>query len=168
MEITAALAAGQLLTTALARLTRSQTSVAEPSAEEGSPAIGKTDGNSAALRNVLAGYDVTDMSPRHFSEMIQKLHQNGAVSDRQLHDLSMIRADLDAADLDPDEPLNLLEFYVDRLREVLGDLDDHVNSGDLGPVRITAASTLQRRLEWLEKFALIQATPQAAGWDRLA
>ncbi len=65
----------------------------------------------AAMREILAKYDVTDISPADFSKLIQSLYDKGAISKKDLQDLSAVRADLDKAGVDPDTSIDLLDFY---------------------------------------------------------
>jgi hypothetical protein len=120
-------------------------------------------GPTAAMVAILSDYDVTDVSPAKFSEMIQELFDVGVISDVELQQLAAIRHDLEMAGLQPDDSLNLLEFYVEKLAELRRrDGDDGLGQtaggrAEIGPVL--------RRLDWVEKFALIQSAPDAAGLD---
>ncbi len=169
MEITGVLTAGKFLSSALEHLSkptqppeRGKAQVPETSTASESPA-----GATAALRRIVAQYDVTHISPREFSTMIGQLHEAGALSDGQFQELAQIRADLDLQEVDPDEPLDLVDFYVDRLRELLAAPNESADSqspapaAELGP-QIASA---QRYLQWLEKFAAIQSSADAVGVD---
>jgi len=120
--------------------------------------------SSAALADILSRHDVTDITPAQFSEMIRQLHEANAISEDELRQLAAIRHDLDAEDVDPDESIDLIEFYVDKIEKLQRRLDafDEPFTGRrrLGP--------LLGRLDWIEKFSLIQAAPDAIGLDALA
>ena len=131
---------------------------AETTASNGSSAA-----NSAALREIVSEYDVTKISPRAFSDMLQKLHQAGAVSDAEFQDLSMIRLDLDKEGLDPDKGVNLVELYADRLKRLRREREDFPDSPEVSPPAMASA---QRRLEWLQKVATIQSPHGAGGVDK--
>ena len=73
--------------------------------------------SAAALREILSKYDVKDISPDEFSEMIQKLADKGVISQKELQDLSAVRGDLDKAGVGADESINLVEFYQQRIQE---------------------------------------------------
>jgi len=113
---------------------------------------------------ILRKYDVTHITPEEFSQMIQKLYKSGAISEKDYQELSAIRIDLENAHLEPDESVNLLEFYTNKLskaqKEMYIDLDEATRQQQLGPDL--------RRLDWLEKFAMIQAHPDAVGLDMAA
>jgi len=170
MEIAGILTAGKYVSSALEQLGKSGPSpetvldqASEPAATAASTGI------TSVLREIAAEYDVTDISPRDFSEMIGKLYEAGALSDQQHQDLSQIRADLDIAGVDPDETLNLVEFYVDKLRELCGSLDEaEVGGASVSARALPEAISAQRRLAWLEKLAAIQAEPDSAGLDTTA
>ena len=69
----------------------------------------------AAMRNVLSHYDMTDISPNDFSKVIQQLSQKGAISPKDMQELSSIRGDLENAGINADESVNLVQFYQQRL-----------------------------------------------------
>jgi hypothetical protein len=118
----------------------------------------------AAVVEILTRYDVTDISPAEFSEMIQKLYEAGAIAEDDVDQLARIRLDLEAAGLEPHDSLDLLEFYVERIQKLQRRLSESEGPGDgteqLGP--------LLRRLDWIEKFALIQSAPDSIGLDAVA
>jgi hypothetical protein len=65
---------------------------------------------------------------------------------------------MDAENLDPDDSIDLLDFYrktVDRARE-----DDASNES-------LVFVAMRRRLEWLQKVAILQESPEAAGMNAL-
>jgi hypothetical protein len=169
MEIAGVLTAGKFLSSALEHLSkpsRPQES-AKGAASETSTASESPASATAALRRIVAQYDVTHISPREFSTMIGQLHEAGALSDGQFQELSQIRADLDLQEVDPDEPLNLVDFYVDKLRELLEAPDDSAVSESAPPAaeRGPQIASAQRHLQWLEKFAAIQSSADAVGVD---
>jgi hypothetical protein len=169
MQIGAVLAAGQFVSTVLRQLgKRNEPEVvagAGPPETSAAP-VQLTSRNTAALGDILAQYDVTDISPRDFSEMIQKLYEAGALADQQFQELSLIRVDLDLEGVDPHERLDLLDFYLDKLRDLHRDLEDlRYPAGSASASQPPAVGAIQRRLEWLEKFALIQAAPEALRLD---
>ncbi|NQT40820.1 MAG: hypothetical protein HQ581_25215 [Planctomycetes bacterium] len=127
-------------------------------------AVGTTRPIAPAFHEVLADYDVTDISPQEFSEMIQQLHQSGAVSDRELQELALVRLDLDLAGVDADEPLNLLQFY----RRSLFDLQDRLDDPEQAAGVAEALEGVAERVAWLEKFATIQAIGMESRLDTLA
>jgi hypothetical protein len=130
------------------------------------------DANSAvtdcAFRQILSQYDVSSITPRQFSEMLQKLHQAGSISDQQYQSLSQIRTDLDASGVPPDEEVDLLKFYGQKLSAA-------PNTAAFTPAKTASSpsgspqplSTVQQRLDWLRKVSTIQNDP-AAGINSLA
>src|SRR5688572_6791072 len=66
---------------------------------------------SAEFRSILAGYDLKNISPREFSELVQKLREAGAVSENDYQELAAMRLALDEQGLDPDGPLDLVDFF---------------------------------------------------------
>ena len=122
---------------------------------QASPAVQK------ASVEILCNYDVTHITPEAFSQMIQKLHKAGAISEKDFQELSAVRGDLEKAGVEPNESINMLEFYSDKLgkaqKNLGANLDEAARQQSLGPDL--------RRLDWMQKFAMIQANPDAVGLD---
>jgi hypothetical protein len=124
-------------------------------------------GNSAAMREILAEYDVANISPRSFSEMLQKLNQTGALPDKDYQELSLVRLDLDREGIDPDERVNLVDLYAKKTEQFQRELRDfQEKTGSLAPTEAMGAA-VQKRFDWLSKFAAIHANP-AAGVNAMA
>ncbi len=146
---------------------------AEPLDRPANSAVGTTAATTAArpagaadaMREILKEYDVTDISPRGFSEMLQKLHRAGALGDKEYQELSLVRLDLDREGIGANERVNLVELFNRKLKGIQDaprDLDeDYAAQAD----REATAGTLSRRLEWLEKFSAIHSSPSPFGVD---
>lgn len=117
---------------------------------------------SAMLREILAKYDVSNVTPADFSQMIQKLYQAGALSPQEYQDLGAIRTDLDATGHAPDEPVNLLEIYRDKVKRAQREADD------ADPAARPQLAPLLGRLDWLEKFSAMHAQPDSIGLSAVA
>ena len=113
---------------------------------------------------ILGQYDVSDISAEEFSEMIQKLYRAGAITENEFRQLAAIRGDLDAAGFDADESTNLLEFYGVKISQLQR---QGKNANDPSSAQKQLGELVQR-LDWLEKFALIQAAPETLGLDAVA
>ncbi len=127
--------------------------------EQAAPPAGDSNATMGLLAVVVSQYDLTDITPRDFSEMLRELRDAGAITEADYGQLAQIRLDMDAENLDPDEPVDLLEFYrkaVDRNQQDSG-------SDKSSPV----LAAMERRLEWLEKVAILQESPEAAGMNAL-
>ena len=57
-------------------------------------------GSSESFHEILAHYDVTQITLRDFSELIQKLHESGSISDAEAKDLAQMRVELDQSNAD--------------------------------------------------------------------
>jgi len=121
-------------------------------------------GAATAMGSILVKYDVTDISPLEFSEMLNKLYEAGTLSEQELHQLASIRLDLELDGVEPDESIDLLEFYVEKIEDTQRRFDDFQ---DEAAGRRPLAPLLDR-LDWLEKFALIQSNPGSVGLNALA
>ena len=120
-------------------------------------------GSRVALGQILAKYDVKNITPTEFSEMVQKLRQAGAISDGEIQELAAIRSDLEAAGVEPDERIDLTDFYQRKLKQAQNKLDDPSEAS-----RQQRLSPLLRRYDWVQKFAVMHANPQAVGIDTVA
>lgn len=107
-------------------------------------------GATTTLRSLAAQYDVHEITPRQFGTLLQELQANAAIPAAELADLAQLRLALDAAGFDPDEPLDLVRFVEDRLRES--------DSGLLDMTQHAGQSPLQRQLAWLTKLDLLRHT----------
>jgi ribosome-binding protein aMBF1 (putative translation factor) len=117
------------------------------------------------MRQILADYDVADISPRAFSEMLQKLRQAGALSEKDFQELASIRLDVENENSAPDQRLNLVELYGKRLAAIR---QQQGASQVSAAARPASEATLQRQLGWLQKFAQIRAGTSPLGFDTLA
>ena len=135
-----------------------ETAAAEPSSSPTSP----------AFRQILSQYDISSITPRQFSEMLQKLRQSGTISDQQYQNLSQIRTDLDSSGIQPDQEVDLVKFYSQKLNMAQGAaVAAQTKTGSLPAGQSQSLSTMQQRLDWLRKVSTIQSDP-AAGINALA
>ena len=135
----------------------------ERSATSLSALLSSPSATTSALGEILARYDVTDITPREFSEMLHRMHKGGVITEDELKDLSQIRVDLDRDGIDSDESINLVDYYANKLRKQPLDFDATTLSGDE-----PSPEVLQRRLGWLEKLALVQSSPDDVELDEVA
>ena len=136
-----------------------------PNAASSNPAASSPAGAPAsdAMRQALAGYDVTDISPRAFSEMLQKLRQAGTLSEKDYQELSSIRTDLEHEGTDPDHRVNLVDLYAKKLASIRGQ-----SGASQAAVSQAAGASAQRQLEWLQSFARLHAGQGPLGFDAMA
>lgn len=129
----------------------------------GPPQVSISAGTTAALSQILSRYDVTDITPGDFSEMVQRLFEAGAISDEELQQLAAIRHDLEVDGMDPDDSLDLTDYYARKIEKLQSGLEG--SDGPPGPDEHFAP--LLQRLDWIEKFALVQSSPDAFGIDAM-
>ena len=93
MEVAGILTAGKFLSSALEQLGKPSQpqEAAEGRLSETPPTPGGPAGATPVLREILTRYDVTNISPSEFSEMIRKLHEAGALTDQEFQELSLIQ-----------------------------------------------------------------------------
>jgi hypothetical protein len=163
MEIAGALAAGRFLSGALGELEKRVSGVisgGEQSAESTAASEGLLS-ESERLREILSQYDLSRITPRELSEMLQQMRRAGVLSDQEYQRLSLIRLDLDLEQVDPNQPVDLVAFYADRLARLRKDLDDEGRREEVDE----ALTAVAERLGWLEKFAAVQEAGPDAGLD---
>ncbi|NLS91396.1 MAG: hypothetical protein GXX96_04325 [Planctomycetaceae bacterium] len=133
--------------------------ISSRASESNAQATGGSNASMDLLNGIVSQYDLTDITPRDFSEMLRELRDAGALTEGEYSELAQIRLELDAENLDPDESVNLLEFYQQTLDRARHDGDSENASA--------ALASMERRLDWLEKVAILQEAPDAAGMNAL-
>jgi hypothetical protein len=128
---------------------RSDTSVVKTAAGNAAAADASSPPTpTAAMREIVAHYDMTDISPNDFSKLIQQLSDKGVISQKDSQELSSIRVDMENAGLDPDESVNLLSFYQEKIAKAKDDAA-HAQDGAAQP----NLEPFLGKLNWLQKFA---------------
>jgi hypothetical protein len=74
----------------------------------------------AKLREIVAQYDLPDISPRELSQLVDQLRAADVLSPTELQDLAELRLELDGAGIGPDETVDLVA-YLDRTLLAAGD-----------------------------------------------
>ncbi len=111
------------------------------------------------LTGIVSQYDLEDITPRDFSEMLRELRDAGVLTEAEYGDLAQIRLDMDLENLDPDDSLDLVEFYGKTL--------DRARHTDESEKASAALDSMGRRLDWLQKVAILQESPDAAALNAL-
>ena len=118
---------------------------------------------SSAMRDIVSRYDMTDITPNDFSSMIQQLYAKGAVSAKDMQDLSSIRTDLEAAGVGADQSVNLQEFYEQQLGKAKTAAAQSPDPAAAANVQAIAA-----RMTWVQKFAAVRQEDTSAGMNAVA
>jgi hypothetical protein len=141
---------------------------AETAARKAAGALGaaSSPGTASAnpLREILSKYDVADISPQGFSDMLQRLRQTGKLPDKDFQDLSAIRQDLEQEGIAPNQHVNLLDFCTKKLSSL--EQDSKATEDKQGTAALQAS--MRRRIDWLQKFSAMHSTPSAASINALA
>jgi hypothetical protein len=95
--------------------------------------------------------------------MVQKLQQSGSISPQDAKDLAAIRMDLEQAGIDPDQSINLVDFYRERVQKAQEKLDDNP-----GNVQQQQLQSQRQRLQWMETLAAGHAHPEDIGLSTTA
>ena len=131
------------------------------SATTAEPETVQTDTSAEALRKILAKYDVADITPNDFTKMVQELRDAGAISKEDVTDLASVRLDLEQAAVQPDDSVNLLDFYRDRIQKIQ-------QNSEAAPAEKQQLGAMQHRLEWLQKLATSHGNPESIGLSTTA
>jgi hypothetical protein len=118
----------------------------------------------SSMREIVSRYDMTDITPNDFSGMIQQLYAKGAISSKDMQDLSSIRADLESAGVGADQSVNLQEFYQQRLAKAKADAPQ---SSDPAAAQANIQA-IAARMTWVQKFAAVGHEENAAGVNAVA
>ncbi len=135
--------------------------------EPGHAAGGQTEGNTLQaaagtnaameiLAKIVSRYDLREITPRDFSEMLRRLHDSGALSETEYRDLVQIRVDLDANNINADQSIDLLKFYRQMPERPKRQGENSTEAAGI-------LDAFKRRLAWLEKVAVLQESPESAG-----
>jgi hypothetical protein len=107
------------------------------------------------LRDILARYDVTNISPRDFSQLIAELKESGAIGDADQEVLAQVRLELDRGGLDPDELVDLTQILEQKLQTQERDLRRQEEKQGAPIDRSAALHETLRQIDWISKFALL-------------
>ncbi|MBX7072153.1 MAG: hypothetical protein K1X71_03315 [Pirellulales bacterium] len=154
------LSPGQLVAPILGKANESGAAGIAADAAAGESQNGSSTVGHAAFRQIMEDYDVTQITPREFSSLIRELHAAGAINETEMQELSSIRFELDRANVAPDEEVNLVEMFTDRLKKLTTGVTDAAmdgSSSDTDPEsRERSLSLAQRQMEWVSKFDAIR------------
>lgn len=140
--------------------------------EHASEAASPTAAPTPSLIEILSRYDVHDMTPNDFVEMLNELRKAGEISDDELKELSLLTLQMNTDNVDSDIPIDLIAYLQGKLGEASQILDSAEKNGAASPDAIAQAKLTQSRsmslLDWLEKFDAIQKSGQKEPIDLLA
>lgn len=123
---------------------------------------------SEELRDILAHYDMKNISPREFSELVQKLKESGAISETDYQELALVRLELDQQGIDPDGPLDLVKHLQERLQHEEKDLRKQEARQSTPIDRREALAATLRQIEWIQKFDIVNRSDAYQPLDAFA
>ena len=139
----------------------------EKPADASSPPASKT-----LLARALAGSDLSHITPSEFSSLLGRLRQAHAINEQELRELGQIRSDLEQAEIDAHEPVDLLEFYKSRVsnlqRRLAAIRDGDPTAASQRALVQQELAAVQRRQQWVQKFTLLQESANQTGVDMAA
>ncbi len=103
---------------------------------------------------LLARYDLRRITPRQFAELIQELRRGELISSEEYQLLAGLRLELDQTGHRADQPLDLVQYLEDRLREAQR---DQLLLGEDPAEKNAQAQVIQRRLLWAQRFEQLRA-----------
>ena len=135
---------------------------ANPAAADGT-SMGGVD---STFREVLSQYDVAEITPRQFSALAQQLFQARGISADDLKELSQMRMQIDQEHPDPDEPINLLEFFGQKLQEqTLAATEQEQAKKPVTAADRAKLTMAQRQFGWVHKFGTVQSDSSTEALD---
>ena len=118
----------------------------------------------AAMRDVVSQYDMTDITPSDFSKLVQQLTEKGAISQKDAQELSSVRVDLENAGVNGDDSVNLLGFYQQQIAKAQAAAAASPKSA----AAKAGLAALTGRLNWLQKFAAVGREGSSSGVNAVA
>jgi hypothetical protein len=122
----------------------------------------------AALREIMADYDLTEITPEEFSEMLNRLRKEGAITEEEYTQLAQVRVELDHEGIGATETIDLLSVYRARIQKLSQRAADTSTTASQRATLQQTVAAAEHRLDWLEKLELVHSQPDAIGLDTLA
>jgi len=120
-----------------------------------------------AMRQVMADYDLTQITPQQYSEMLDRLRKGNAITEEEYAQLSQVRTELDSGGIGADEKVDLLSFYHQRTQRLSKQVEETTDTASRSGLAQSLRDT-QHRLDWLEKLEMVHAQPDSIGLDAVA
>lgn len=121
--------------------------------------ITRADGG--AFHRILSQYDVTNITPGEFSNLVQDLHDAGEIDDAEFRELAKMRFELEQSGVPVDEPMDLVDFFTEKLQQRVDEFQSSRAADPLHPPTEKEANAFtaeaKRQVEWVRKFALVNA-----------
>jgi len=127
---------------------------AEPAATDTSP-----------LGEILADYDLNRITPREFSQLVDRLKDADILTPREQQQLAQLRLELDTNGVSPDEPVDLIDHITRKVAELRHELGGAKTAGDdaqAAAIEATLNITLEQS-KWLDKLQTAQRERPLAG-----
>jgi hypothetical protein len=124
--------------------------------------------NDKAFREVVSRYDLTSISPHDFSELIQRLHEAGAITPADVQELAQIRLELEQSGADQHEPLDLVRFFQEKLQHLEKELRRQEEQQGAAIPRDVALRDVLRQIDWVQKLASVDSRARFESLDAVA
>jgi hypothetical protein len=122
----------------------------------------------SALGDIMADYDLTEITPEQYSEMLNRLRKEGAITEEEYTQLAQVRTELDHEGIASNETIDLLSVYRSRVAKLAKQAGDTSVSSAQRATYQQVLSGAQHRLDWLEKLELVHTQPDSIGLDAVA
>ncbi len=144
---------------------------AAPSSSAGGEVVRVPASISDTLREIAGRYDLTHITPREFSELLDELHGAGSIDGAQLRQLSLVRIDLDRAGVPADEAVDLLDVLSERVDELQHSVDRLARRTTSEAELVEATGKLdvaRANLQWVQRLALAGSRRDPGSFDAFA
>jgi hypothetical protein len=144
----------------------SGTTTSVPNVAADPPQSGFSPELARAIREIASRYDLTEISPHDFSELVKKLQDAGALSTADVQELAHIRLELEQSGIDPHEPVDLVRFFQQKLAQQEKDLrKQEARQPGLTLNRTDALSGILRQIDWLQKLSSVDRRARVDPFD---
>lgn len=122
------------------------------------------------LGSILVDYDLHQITPKQFTELLDRLQQADVLTPREHQQLGQLRLELDSAGVKSDEPIDLLSFLGRKLEQLKKSLEQAQHSEDDAQVTALEATLklTQDQSQWLAKLDAARRERPPAGLDARA
>ncbi len=124
--------------------------------------------STSGVAEVMRKYDLTEITPDEFAEMIQKLHENGSLTDEEYSQLVQLRAEMQSDGLAGDEDLNILTYCEQKCAALQQRADAEEKGSAQRAATAKQLATMQECSEWVQKLQLVHESPDSIGLNATA
>jgi len=124
--------------------------------------------STSAMAEVMRNYDLTEMTPTQFSEMIQKLRDNGSLTDAEYSQLAQLRAAMESDGIASDQAINVLNYCSQKCQALQKQADALEKGSTTRASAEKSLATMQDCHSWVQKLQVVHQSPDSIGLNTTA